>query len=77
MRGGTGMRPSEEVEKIKKLFPVGTRVRLIHMNDPQAIPDGTLGTVDHIDDDGQLHMKWDTTGSTLALIYGVDQFEIV
>lgn len=77
MRGGTGMRPSEEVEKIKKLFPVGTRVRLIHMDDPQAVPSGTLGTVDHIDDDGQLHMKWDTTGSTLALIYGVDQFEIV
>ncbi len=71
------MRPSEEVEKIKKLFPVGTRVRLIHMDDPQAIPDGTLGTVDHIDDDGQLHMKWDTIGSTLALIYGVDQFEII
>lgn len=76
MRGGTGMRPSEEVEKIKKLFPVGTRVRLIQMDDSQAVPSGTLGTVDHIDDDGQLHMKWDN-GRTLALIYGVDQFEIV
>lgn len=70
------MRPSEEVEKIKKLFPVGTRVRLIQMDDSQAVPSGTLGTVDHIDDDGQLHMKWDN-GRTLALIYGVDQFEIV
>ena len=76
MRGGTGMRPSEEVEKIKKLFPVGTRVRLIHMDDSQAVPSGILGTVDHIDDDGQLHMKWDN-GRTLALIYGVDQFEII
>lgn len=76
MRGGTGMRPREEVEKIKKLFPVGTRVRLIHMDDPQAVPSGTLGTVDHIDDDGQLHMKWDN-GRTLALIYGVDQFETI
>ena len=76
MRGGTGMRPSEEVEKIKKLFPVGTRVRLIQMDDSQAVPSGILGTVDHIDDDGQLHMKWDN-GRTLALIYGVDQFEIV
>lgn len=71
------MRPSEEVEKIKKLVPVGTKIRWIHMDDPQAIPDGTLGTVDHIDDDGQLHMKWDTTDSTLALIYGVDQFETI
>ena len=76
MRGGTGMRPREEVEKIKKLFPVGTRVRLIHMDDPQAVPSGTLGTVDYIDDDGQLHMKWDN-GRTLALIYGVDQFETI
>lgn len=76
MRGGTGMRPSEEVEKIKKLFPVGTRVRLIQMDDSQAVPSGTLGTVDHIDDDGQLHMKWDN-GRTLALIYGVDQFETI
>ena len=67
MRGGTGMRPSEEVEKIKKLFP---------MDDSQAVPSGTLGTVDHIDDDGQLHMKWDN-GRTLALIYGVDQFETI
>lgn len=76
MRGGTGMRPSEEVEKIKKLFPVGTRVRLIQMDDSQAVPSGILGAVDHIDDDGQIHMNWDN-GRTLALIYGVDQFEIV
>jgi hypothetical protein len=76
MGGGTGMRPREEVEKIKKLFPVGTRVRLIQMDDSQAVPSGILGTVDYIDDDGQIHMNWDN-GRTLALIYGVDQFEIV
>jgi len=76
MRGGTGMRPSEEVEKIKKLFPVGTKIRLIHMDDSQAVPSGISGTVDYIDDDGQIHMNWDN-GRTLALIYGVDQFEIV
>lgn len=70
------MRPSEEVEMIKSMFPVGIRVRLIHMYDPQAVPSGTLGTVDHIDDDGQIHMNWDN-GRTLALIYGVDQFEII
>lgn len=70
------MRPREEVEKIKKLFPVGTKIRLIHMDDSQAVPSGILGTVDHIDDDGQLHMKWDN-GRTLALIYGVDQFETI
>ncbi|MCI8446085.1 MAG: DUF4314 domain-containing protein [Bacilli bacterium] len=70
------MRPREEVEKIKKLFPVGTRVRLIQMDDSQAVPSGILGTVDYIDDDGQIHMNWDN-GRTLALIYGVDQFEIV
>ena len=46
------------------------------MDDSQAVPSGTLGTVDHIDDDGQIHMNWDN-GRTLALIYGVDQFETI
>ncbi len=61
---------------IKVLYPAGTRIKLIKMNDPQAVPSGTLGTVDFIDDDGQIHVKWDN-GSSLALIYNVDSFSII
>ena len=54
---------------------VGTRLRLLVMcDDPCPVPVGTCGTVDHIDDMGNIHMKWDT-GSSLALIPGVDEWE--
>ena len=47
------------------------------MNDPYApITPGTEGVVDVVDDDGQLHMKWDN-GRTLALIPGEDSFTVL
>ena len=55
----------------------GQRVRLLHMEDPfQPVPDGTEGTVEFIDDAGQIHMKWDN-GRSLALIPSVDQFTTI
>lgn len=47
-------------------YKVGDRIKLIHMEDNQAVPGGTCGTIDCIDDIGQLHMKWDN-GRTLAV----------
>lgn len=64
----------EQVNEIKRLYPPGTRVKLIYMEDQYAVPEGTMGTVDFVDDAGQIQMKWDN-GRTLALIYGVDKFE--
>ena len=46
------------------------------MDDDQAPPYNTLGTVKNIDDMGTIHVSWDT-GSSLGLIYGVDKFETV
>ena len=43
------------------------------MEDPQAPPPGTKGTVVYVDDMGQIGIKWDT-GSSLSLIPGVDSF---
>ena len=64
--------PSREtVERIRRQYPVGTRVELIRMDDVQAPPAGTLGTVLGVDDTGSLHMQWDT-GSGLNAIYGED-----
>ena len=43
--------PSKEtVERIRKEYPVGARVELVQMNDPQAPPVGTKGTVRGVDD---------------------------
>lgn len=62
------------VEITKQHYPKGTRIELIHMNDPFApVPDGTKGTVEFVDDMGQIHMKWDN-GRTLALVPGEDSF---
>lgn len=54
-------------------YPPGTRVLLEHMADKFAVPNGTRGTVDYVDDAGQIHMKWDN-GRTLAIVPQVDSF---
>ena len=54
-------------------YPPGTRILLEHMDDKFAVPDGTRGTVDRVDDAGQIHMRWDN-GRTLAIIPQVDSF---
>ena len=41
------------------------------MDDPQAPPIGTKGTVTHVDDIGTIHVAWDN-GSSLGVAYGVD-----
>lgn len=57
-------------------FPKGTRVKLLEMDDIQAPPKGTEGTVVAVDDAGQIHVRWDT-GSGLALIPEVDKFKVL
>lgn len=63
-----------QAQRIKESYPPGTRVMLIDMEDTWApVPSGTRGTVDVVDDIGQIHMKWDN-GRTLALVPGEDNF---
>ena len=61
---------------LRKFYPKGARVKLNYMNDTQAPPSGTFGTIKFIDDVGTIHVQWDT-GSTLGLIWGEDSFEVV
>ena len=64
--------PSREtVERLRREYPAGTRVELVCMDDCQAPPAGTHGTVLGVDDTGSLLMKWDN-GSGLNVVYGED-----
>lgn len=60
------------VEQLRKEYPAGCRVKLLEMDDIQAPPIGTEGTVVHVDDTGSICVRWDT-GSGLNVIYGVDR----
>lgn len=48
-----------KVKMLKSLYTAGTRVKLINMDDMQAPPAGTEGTVICVDDIGTIHVKWD------------------
>ena len=43
---------SKTVERLRKRYPEGCRVKLIQMDDIQAPPAGTCGTVSYVDDIG-------------------------
>ncbi|MDU4960027.1 MAG: DUF4314 domain-containing protein [Sporomusaceae bacterium] len=61
----------EIVERLRKQYPAGTRVELARMNDEQAPPIGTHGTVNGVDDLGSIMVSWDNGGS-LSVVYGED-----
>ena len=71
-----GFPDRKTVERIRAQYPAGTRGRLLSMDDPQAPPIGTEGTVLGVDDAGHIMMSWDSGGS-LNLVYGVDRFQTV
>ena len=73
--------PSKEVvERIRSEYPAGTRVELVRMDDPQAPPVGTKGTVLGVDDIGSIMVAWDNgsimvawdNGCGLSVAFGED-----
>ena len=70
------MENRKKVELIRRKYPIGTRIKLNYMKDDYPVPSGTKGIVDFIDDAGQIHVNWNN-GSSLALIYGVGDFETI
>ena len=68
---------NDKVKIIKATYPPDTRIELINMDDPyHPVEPGTKGTVTHVDDMGDIHVKWDN-GRTLALVVGVDEFRVL
>ena len=64
------------VNEIRELYPAGTQIILEEMSGESQMPYGLKGTVDFVDDIGQIHMNWEN-GSSLALNVEEDSFEKV
>ena len=60
------------LERVRRHYPAGTRIELVKMDDFQAPPPGTKGTITAVDDSGSLLVHWDN-GSSLNVIYGIDE----
>lgn len=65
-----------EIERMKLRYPSGTRVELSHMVGEPQMQAGTKGTVQGVDDIGQIMVEWDN-GSTLSLIPGADRYRVL
>lgn len=61
----------EEIRNLREHYPAGARVELLQMDDVQAPPIGTKGTVVGVDDAGSIMVRWDN-GSGLSVAYGAD-----
>lgn len=70
--------PIGKVEYYRMRYPHGIKLRLTEPIEDRFTPKeaGDIFTVDYIDDAGQIHGSWQSGGS-MAIIIGVDNFEIV
>lgn len=62
----------QTVERVRKMYPAGCRIVLDQMEDAQAPPVGTQGTVIGVDDIASIMPAWDNAGS-LSVAYGEDR----
>ena len=66
----------ERRQALRERFKPGSRVELLKMDDVQAPPIGTRGTVVGVDDIGSIMVNWDN-GSGLSIAYGEDECKVV
>lgn len=66
----------KNIERLRKQYPAGTQIILQNMKGERQMPSGLTGEVAYVDDMGSVHVNW-SNGSSLALIPGEDDFDIV
>ena len=66
----------ERLALLRKQYPAGVRVQLLWMDDVQAPPTGTKGTVWGVDDTGSIMVQWDNS-SSLNVVYGIDSCKVI
>ena len=49
-------------EKSLEKYPIGSKVKLIKMDDPYAPPIGSIGVIKGVDDLGSLIVQWEKHG---------------
>lgn len=49
-------------EQLLRQYPIGSKVKLIQMDDIYAPPSGTIGVVKGVDDLGSILVQWDNHG---------------
>lgn len=63
----------KDVAKVREMYPEGMIIELEEMKGESHMPYGMKGTVQYVDDIGQVHVSWEN-GSSLALNVEEDSF---
>ena len=65
------------VDRVKAMYPPGSRVVLDWMDDCMAPEVGTQGTIICVDDAANAIPIWDTTGGRLSIVFGYDECHMI
>lgn len=67
----------EQINLLKKHYPVGTRIMLTSdVDETWYLKAGSIGTITRIDDIGNIHVDWDNEMPE-PLTYGVNEFVVI
>lgn len=66
-----------EIEQLQSVYHKGLRVKLLKMNDSYSVEEGTLGTVQMVDDAGTIHVNWDNGRRLGVVLEAGDRVEVI